>query len=224
MLTVKDGIETRLNGSPYLRDALCKGLINMSSLARELQPQIARDLRKPVSVPAVLMALKRFSEELEGTGSSSDAVDHLGNLSLRADLVQLTVANSDRLMQIIGEILLRSRHDRSSFFVFTRAAYETSLAISGGLQSVVEPWLANERVTRRRVDLSALSMQRLHQPARAGRSGVLHIPLQVLAWQGVEVLDVISTDNEVMLLVRDDDVDRAIATLRPLLQSTGKSA
>ncbi len=216
MRTIKDRIEERIGYSPYLRDALARGLVNMSALARELQPGIAKDLKKEVSEPAVLMALKRYSDSL-GTVGNLYAHQHLGNLSLRADLFQLTVANSERLLPILSEILSRSRNEQSSFLVFTRGAYETSIVMNVGFRDVVESWMANERVTRTADRLIAISLERLNQ-SETSEANMLHLPLQILAWEGVNAVDVISTAREVTMIVHDADADRAIATLRSALQ------
>lgn len=215
MLTIRDQIEICVNASPYLRDAIANDLVNMSSLARQLQPQLTIDLRKPVTVPAVVMALKRFAEEID-VGAEHVASEQLSNLSLRADLVQLTVTNSERIMPIIGEIMLRSRDHHSSYFVFAHGLFETSIVVSVNLEETVTQWFANERVTSHATGLSALGLQRrrLNQDG----PGALHVPMQVLAWQGIEIIDVISTTNELVLIVRDVNVERAISALRPTLR------
>ncbi|MGI8647544.1 MAG: hypothetical protein DLM55_10490 [Acidimicrobiales bacterium] len=217
MITIKDRIDQRLTRSPYLRDALARGLVNMSALARELQPEIAKDLKKPVSEPAVLMALKRLSDSLT-SATSQHAHRHFAGLSLRSDLTQLTVTNSERLGPTMAEILMRTRKDQSSFFVLARGSYETSMVFSLGLRSIVESWMANERVTQRREDLTAITLQR--RSRQPDESNMLHVPLQILAWEGIDVLDVMSSSGEITMLVPTEDTERVVPALRTALQQS----
>ena len=217
MITVKDRLDQRLARSPYLRDALARGLVNLSALARELQPDIAKDLKKPVSEPAVLMALKRLSDSLT-SATSQHAHQHFGELSLRSDLTQLTVANSERLGPTMAEILKRTRKDKSSFFVLARGSYETSVVFSLGLRNIVEPWMVNERVTQRSEDLTAITLARRSQ--QPGESNMLHVPLQILAWEGIDVLNVISSSSEITMLVPTGDTERVVPALRSILQQS----
>jgi aspartokinase len=217
MFTITDRVAQRLAHSPYLRDALARGLVNMSALARELQPDIAKDLKKPVSEPAVLMALKRLSDSLTSV-TSQHAHQHFGELSLRSDLTQLTVTNSERLGPTMAEILTWTRKDQSSFFIFARGSYETSMVFSLGLRSVVESWMAHERVTQGREDLTAITLQRRNR--QPGESNMLHVPLQILAWEGIDVLDVISSSSEITMLIPTGDTERVVPALRSVLQQS----
>ena len=45
-------------------------------------------------------------------------------------------------------------------------------------------------------------------------TGVLQFPLRVLAWEGISVIEIITTMNEIMIIVRDFEVDRAIVSIR----------
>jgi hypothetical protein len=43
--------------------------------------------------------------------------------------------------------------------------------------------------------------------------------MRILAWEGISVIEVLTTSNEMMLIVRDFEVDRAVVSIRQGLQT-----
>ncbi len=215
MVTLGQKVEELVNQSPYLRDALSQKMINLSSLARQLRPQIESELIKDVSDSAIFMALQRYSRTLKPY-TAADPAKYLGNLSLRSELFEITVKNSSTLMQKLGEILKRTTHDRSNFLVFTQGIYETTIVASNSLSKKVKESLKDEEIVQEYEGLTALSLQRLGDHIEA--IGTLQFPLKIIAWQGISVIEIISTFNELMIIIRDKDVDRAVISVRGALQ------
>ena len=55
MITIAQIIEDQIKKSPFLEEALVKGIINYSSLARKLQPIVEKKLVKNVKEGAIVM-------------------------------------------------------------------------------------------------------------------------------------------------------------------------
>ena len=62
MRTIASEVTNYIKTKPFLSTALSQGIINLTSLAREIQPSIEKGLRKPAKSGAIVMALKRISE------------------------------------------------------------------------------------------------------------------------------------------------------------------
>ena len=60
MKTIAQSINTIISRKPFLAELLAEGIINISSLARKIKPELEDLLRKPVQNGAVVMALNRF--------------------------------------------------------------------------------------------------------------------------------------------------------------------
>lgn len=65
MVTVPEATEKIVKRSRYLSEALSKDLINISSLARYIKPELEEMLVKSVSVSAIIMSLKRLRSKLD---------------------------------------------------------------------------------------------------------------------------------------------------------------
>jgi aspartokinase len=65
MLTVPEATEKIIERSRYLSEALSKDLINISSLARYIKPELEEMVSKKISTSAIIMALKRLNRKFE---------------------------------------------------------------------------------------------------------------------------------------------------------------
>ena len=65
MKTISAVVEHYIKKKPFLQTALAQGIINLTSLSRQIKPEIAEELGKDVKDGAIVMALKRLSDDLE---------------------------------------------------------------------------------------------------------------------------------------------------------------
>ncbi len=65
MITVPEAAEKVVFRSRYLVEAMSKGIINNSSLARYIKPEIEKMLLKEVSISSIIMALQRMSSDIK---------------------------------------------------------------------------------------------------------------------------------------------------------------
>lgn len=219
MITVAQKVEELVNQSPYLREAMTDKLINLSSLARQLKPQIEKDLLKDVTEGAIFVALQRYSSTMKPYYQVNPA-DYLANLGLRSDLFELTVKNSSRLLEKLSQLAKEVEDQRASTFIFTQGQYETTVITSKTLRSALEKTLEGESITSTIPDLTGISLQRTHDQIET--TGVLQFPLRILAWEGISVVEIITTLNEIMIIVRDFEVDRAVVSIREGLRTVGE--
>ena len=61
MVSISHVVEDIVKHRPYLSESLAAGIINVSSLARQLQPDVEKALLKEVNTGAIVMALNRLA-------------------------------------------------------------------------------------------------------------------------------------------------------------------
>jgi len=216
MITVAEKAEELVNKSPYLREALTDRLINLSALARKLQPQIQAELQKEVTESAIFAALQRMQSSFKPYYAVNPA-QYLDNLSLKSGLIEITVKNSPTLSQQLSVVAEESDKSFTNLFVATRGQSETTIITSNGLKAVLDQAFKQEEITSTIPGLTGISMQRTHDQVET--TGVLQYPLRILAWEGISVIEIVTTLNEMMILVQDGDVDRAFVAIRKGLES-----
>ena len=65
MMSVAQAVEGVVKHKPYLSEALASGIINISALARQIQPELETMLGKPLNAGAIVMALNRLAPYLK---------------------------------------------------------------------------------------------------------------------------------------------------------------
>ena len=65
MKTISSVVEQYIKSKPFLLSSLSQGIINLTSLARIMMPELEAHLGKDVKQGAVVMSLKRLTEELD---------------------------------------------------------------------------------------------------------------------------------------------------------------
>src|SRR4051812_8501008 len=119
MISISEKVEELVNQSPYLREAISDKLINLSALARKLQPKLEQELMKDVTEGAVFVALQRYASSLKPYYQVNPA-DYLANLSLRTELFEMTVKNSPDLLSKLAYLATTIEEQHATLFIFTQ--------------------------------------------------------------------------------------------------------
>lgn len=218
MRTVAEEIERIVTSSPFLEEGLSRGLINCSALAREIQPQIQEALLKDVSESAILMAIKRLASRIQGRGSLQEAVlQKMGDLTVRSSLSEFTYLKSDTIVEK-QKRLLQSLDERADQFVtITRGVFEITIIVSATLIESVEKIFEDEKRISSLHDLSAIIIKLPEQTVTT--PGVHYTILKQLAWNNINVVEVVSTYTEFTVVLDKSQVDLAFTVLMGLLSS-----
>ena len=96
MKTIQEVVESTVRKTPFIEEALHEKLINVSSLARVILPEVSRTLKKDIKVGAVMMAINRLSpaSELRIRKNIKKIAANLGDFIVRSDLCDFTFKNT----------------------------------------------------------------------------------------------------------------------------------
>lgn len=215
MRTLATEIQEIIADSPLLEEGLARGIINLSALARELQPQLEHRLGREVGPGTVMMALRRAQPDVRRHNAELGVPRRLGDLTVRSHLAELTYRTSPETLACQQALLRRARNLGSHFLTFTQGVYETTIITSAGLVPMVEKAFGGEERVVLLDDLAAVVIQLpvevVHRP------GVHYSLLKQLAWHGINVVEVVSTYTELTVVFARQDVDRAFSVLMEYL-------
>ena len=96
MVSISHVVEDIVKHRPYLSESLAAGIINVSSLAWQLQPDVERALQKGVNTGAIVMALNRLAPYLQVREQVqlNKLLSNMGDIILRSSLCDYTFKNS----------------------------------------------------------------------------------------------------------------------------------
>lgn len=209
MLILSKIIADIIKETPFLEEGLSLGIINLSSLSRKLQPEIENKLSKDVQAGAIIMALKRLEGKLQ---SHPIPQISLNDLTVRSNLVEFTFANSSALIEKQRQVLELATKEKKSFLTFTHGVFETTLIISNTLEKESEKIFQGETLISKFTSLSAVTIVLSKEIVK--QSGVYYQILKRLAWEGINIVEVISSMTELTIILDQTNVDKAFSVLK----------
>ncbi len=212
MISVKEVAKQLIQKTPFLEEALIDDLINISSLARKLKPQIEKVLKKEIQTGAVIIALKRFKSDyipLAGEGLKK-FVSELGDLIVRSGLMHYTFENSSTI-GLRQQELIKHIGEKQSYYSVSRGIFETSIVVSNSLTDIITDFFKDEKLIFTKSNLSSITI--LLPKKRTETIGFYFYVLKNLSFNKINIEELISTTNEFTIIVKDKDIDRAFSIL-----------
>lgn len=209
-------VEEIIKKSPFLEEALAEGIINLSSLSRQIKPEIDEITKHDVQIGAIVMALKRLSPKFDPNLKIKvkKVINKLGDITVRSRITYYTFRNSETIVDRQADLLRKIKGKKDTFFAFSQGVYETTIILSDSEHDDVDSIFKNESLIQETKGLSSLTIKLPSENADV--SGIYYFILKKIAWEGINILDIISTMHEFTIIVDDDSIDRAFTILKNL--------
>ncbi len=216
MKTISSVVEQYIKSKPFLLSSLSQGIINLTSLARIMMPELEAHLGKDVKQGAVVMSLKRLSEELDFkiNYKISKVLKNIGEITVRSSLTDFTYVISDTLLDNQAKLISEINKQQDIFYTSSRGVNETNIVTSTSIEPIVEAIFKNEKLTHKIENLSSITVKLPQE--NISTPGVYYYIFQRLAWEGIIIHEVISTTNEFTIIVSDEQIDVAFKVIKDL--------
>jgi len=216
MITIAEVVEGLIKKKPFIEGALNEGLINLSSLARQLKPEIEAKLKKPIKEGAIVMALKRLAPllDVQMNIKIKMALKQFGDIIVRSSLADFTYRNSENLIKKQSKLLEIISNHREVFHTISMGVFETTIVVSDSLKNDVKVIFKEEELIRHTSDLSSITIKLPEENQTI--PGLYYFIFKKIAWEGINIIEVISTSNEFTIILMDKDIDKAFSILKNL--------
>jgi len=216
MLTIGKITEDIINRSPFLREAITEELINISALARTLKPEIEELMKKEVKEGAIVMAIKRMSPGSYHKINMKirHMMGELGDFLVRSDLEDYTYQNSDNLKNKQIELMRKLSEKQDTFFTVCHGVTETTYITSSVAAPLFKEIFAGESLRAHIANLASVTIKL--PTTNKDISGVYYYILKHLAWEGINIVEIVSTANEFSIIVDTNDIDLTFSVLMRL--------
>lgn len=198
MITVPEASKTIIERSRYLSEALSKDLINISSLARYIKPEVEEMLYKKVNNGSVIMAIKRIKKDLK---------PRMANVKIFKIPPQISVTTGLYLYRF--EVNKINQNINSVFY--SKGSQEAVVVTNETLKHT-------KGVIEKANNVSAVT---INLPEEASNtSGIHYFFLKSLAWEGINILETFSNSKEYVMIFSEEDTHRAFRILTSLFNRT----
>ena len=216
MKTVSSIVENYIKTKPFLLNALSLGIINLTSLSRNIMSELENEFGKEVKQGAIVMALKRLTEELDFklNHKINKVIKNIGEITVRSELTDYTFAASETVLNKQADLITDINSHSDIFYTSSRGVNETNIVVSSSVNHLVDKHFANEKLIQKLENLASITVKLPKENTVI--PGIYYFIFQRLAWEGIIINEVISTSNEFTILVSDDEVDIAFRVIKDL--------
>lgn len=219
MSTISKVTEDIINRSPFLREAMTENLINISALARKIKEEVEKEVGKEIKEGAIVMAIKRMNPGVYHRVDTkiTKVIGGIGDFLVRSDLADLTYENSESLRDSQSNMISYINNDTDGFFTLCKGITETTYILNAKHLQKATELMKGERMIAQSSDLSSITVKL--PSVNTETYGVYYYIMKHLAWEGINIEQVVSTEHEFTAIVKSADIDQAFKILMQLKRS-----
>ncbi len=217
-MSIAKTVQNLIDSRPFLAESLMRGVINYNNLALDLSAEVARLEGCKVKTSAVVMALRRYTERLRERSNVEESLAHLSfKMALKSHISDFSLKRSPRVLSIVGEFFSQLSSTESplvEFFELVTGQDELSLCISSSASESLKARFERDDILTYTDDLVAITLtftgDFLTTP------GIIFQSTRMLAWEDINLYEVISTQNELSFILRSSEAPRALEVLQSM--------
>ncbi len=216
MKTISDFVEDAVRKSPYVLEAIRDGLLNTSAYARQIIPEIEQKYGSEVKITAVVMAIQRmdFGSISHESKKLKALFKKIKDILVRGQLNVYTLQQSPTIAANVARLFHKVGHRSDVICTFTQGVFESTIILSASESLLFDKIFVNEKTIEIQKKLAAFTL--LLPTENRSLSGVYYFILKQLAWNGINVIEVVSTLNEFTIVVNEKDSGRCFEVLRKI--------
>lgn len=215
MKTISTCVHDIIRHQPFLDDALARNIINFSSLAADLQPQVEKEMRKPVKQGSIIMALRRYHPKR--SKFTAKHFRELGDMIVRSGITEYTYLNSKDIFARKAELLNAIKDQSGIFLNYSSNFQESNFLFSTSLQPVIKEIFKNEKLVSVSEELSSITIALPEKNTQT--VGLYFYIFKLLAYEGIPVYEIISTSNFFTLFLEKEYVNQAFMLMNEIKSS-----
>ncbi len=216
MVTASHLAKKIVSGNSFLIEAMSRQLISYGSLAEQIKPEIERELGKKVKESAIVMALRRYEEELKRYDKAIAHFKFKGEIMMRTNIMDFSVEKSSNLLTKIKNIYSLVDFGRGDTLNIILGSNEVSIAANEKYKEKLADFLKGEKILNKEFGLVALTVV-FESKSFFDTPGVIFSAIRKLAWEQINIFEIVSTMTELTFILSKKDSMKAYNALQELM-------
>ena len=161
MKTVSSIVENYIKTKPFLLNALSLGIINLTSLSRNIMSELESEFGKEVKQGAIVMSLKRLTEELDFrlNHKINKVIKNIGEITVRSALTDYTFSVSETVLNKQAELISDINALPDVFYTSSRGVNEINLVVSNSVNHLVDKHFVSEKLIQKLDNLASITVK-----------------------------------------------------------------
>lgn len=213
-MKISTAVEKIIQEDHLAQEALKKDILNLSSYARSIKPQIEDITKKPVQNKSIVVALSRIAKKLPPLPQEPPL--RLFSITIHGDLGTVTCSRTEKNIKQIQRIYKKLPEKLQTYFSITTGTNEITLIAERHLLKIMAQSLQDKVESFLEPGLRGLTVK--FPIEYLNRPNVLFALTKKLAVKNINLIEVVSTASEFTFLIKTEDIDTAVKQLNAFLE------
>lgn len=218
MESVSSCVKKIIDRTPFLYEMLIQGILSYSNYAESIHETVESMHGKEVKSSAIVMAIRRYADDLRKKDTEQKTYDIHYEIVMKTNIFDINLVRCDSIMDKLGELYNAVSPTKGDFLNITLGSHEVSMSVSEKYKHLVDELVQDEQVLDTMDDLVALSL--VFSGDFMSTPGIVYEAVRKLAWEEINVNEIISTMNELTFVIRREDSMKAFTVLQSFLGGT----
>jgi len=215
MVTVSHVVTKLVNERIYLYEALCKKIASYGSVAKQLKPEIEKELGKEVKHTAIVTALRRYSNKINKRSVGMTFDTKHSEVNLKTHIIDINVLKTQELFDKLKRFYDLINFEKGDILHIIYGRTHVAIITNERYKDQMLKLLQNQKIKKTEENLVALTFtvgkKRIEKP------GVLFKITRAMAWENINIIEIISVDMEVTFIIDKVDAMKGYKALEKLI-------
>ena len=217
MVTIAHIVKKKINESHFIQECIIKDIVSYAGLAESLQPLVEQELGEKVKTTAIMMAIRRHSAYLQEKGLKRVPKELLRNLVSKTNVMDICIRKNEENYVKIRDFHKLVDREKGEFVNIIEGDNEIVIVTNESCLGRINNIFNAKEIKSKEMSLVSISLKFqgdfLHTP------GVIYSVLRELAWHDINIYEVISTNQELNLILGKKDFTKAYTLLTGIFEN-----
>jgi hypothetical protein len=216
MVTVSLLVNKRIRESPLFQEAIKNKIVSYTALANRIKPEIEAELGARVKASAIIMALRRIEEKLEEEAKPRKPILYSSELLLKTNICDICLVRSPSFLRNLSKLYGLIDFEKGDILNIIHGSHEISIITNEKYKKKLMAFLVGEKILNVEENLVAISLT--YPKEFFYTPGIIFEVTRKLSWEGVNILEVVSTMSELTFILAEKDGMKGYNVLREFIK------
>jgi aspartokinase len=134
------------------------------------------------------------------------------DIIIRSNLVEVTIRNSSFSIEKHKKLLDALDREKSHFLTISQGVFETTFIASRELKNIILSFFDKNDIIGEFVNLASITIRLPKKTATT--PGVFYYMIKSLSWEGINIVEIVSTYTELTIILNTNDINHAFTVIK----------
>ncbi len=215
MVTISHVVKKLVDERIFLQEAINQGIVSNSLLASKLKKEIEKEMGETVSNSSIIMALRRYKEKLEKT-SNKTSFEYFTEIDMKTNITYIIVRSVPSIKNKLLKIYDLVNFREGDILNIIQGNYLNGIITNQRYKDKILNLFESENILYTLENLVSFSL--LNRETYLYNPGFFYNIFRILAWDNINLLTVLDTPRDFIILVEQKDAAKCLKSLEYFLQ------